>query len=300
MGRRFFSKLMQEPMVHFLLAGMLIFALYYAVKQTDEQKNSIVITDAHIEKMVLNFSREWNRAPTEQELKSLLDRFIELEVSYREALAMNLDKDDEIIKRRLEQKFKFVTEDMAGLYAPTESELVNYYQQHKLSYVEPEVYCFEQIFFDAEKYKNTREQAVQTLNNIKLKNLHFDQAVMLGDRFPFDVQFNRLTPADIAKSLGTAFTDSLQHSKKTEWVGPLASSYGYHILYITSYIPSTQKPYNDVAQTVRRDFIFDLQKKYNDQLLRNFRKSYTVEVIASKAINNPALVKKLVSLNNGK
>jgi hypothetical protein len=295
----FFYKLVKEPMIHFLLVGALIFWGFYATNPPEVQNNIIRITDAQIEKMVLTFSREWKRPPTELELKSLLDRHIELEISYREALAMNLDKDDEIIKRRLEQKFKFITEDMAGLYAPTEPELIHYFQQHKQTYLEPELYSFEQIFFDAEKHKNPSDNALQAIHKIETAHLSLNAAKMLGDHFPFEVQFERLTTEDITRSLGVAFTRSLQNSTKNKWVGPISSGYGTHLIYITFYSPPSPKKFQDVRPIVRRDFVYDLQKKYNTQLMQNFRKSYAIEVVVSKLDNNPSLVKKLVFLNHG-
>ena len=61
-------------------------------------------------------------APTPEEMASLVESKIHEEILFREALAMGLDKDDAIIKRRLAQKMDFVIEDLATMLEPTTAQ----------------------------------------------------------------------------------------------------------------------------------------------------------------------------------
>ena len=105
-------KLLREPLVHFLVLGAVVFAIFqFAADRSDVQEGKIVVTPGKIEQLVTGFSRTWRRPPTRQELDGLVEDYIRDEVLYREALAMGLDKDDTIVRRRMRQKLEFLTGD---------------------------------------------------------------------------------------------------------------------------------------------------------------------------------------------
>ncbi len=60
------------------------------------------------------FQSQWRREPTPEEFNRLVENRVQSEVLYREALAMGLDKNDEIVKRRMAQKMQFLAEDVAA------------------------------------------------------------------------------------------------------------------------------------------------------------------------------------------
>ena len=104
-------KLLREPLAHFLVLGALVFTMFqFAADRSDLQDGKIVVTRGKIEQLVTGFSRTWNRPPTRPELDGLVEDYIRDEVLYREALAMGLDKDDTIVRRRMRQKLEFLTE----------------------------------------------------------------------------------------------------------------------------------------------------------------------------------------------
>ena len=80
------------------------------------------------------FTRLWNRPPTQEELDGLVRDYIREEVMYREALALGLDRDDTIVRRRLQQKLEFLSEDLAVVGEPTEQELDQFLTQHPESF----------------------------------------------------------------------------------------------------------------------------------------------------------------------
>ena len=88
---------------------------HFLSKRTDNGPQKIVITQGQITSIVIGFSRTWQRPPTREELEGLIRDRVREEVYYREALAMGLDRDDTIIRRRLQQKLEFVTDDVAAL-----------------------------------------------------------------------------------------------------------------------------------------------------------------------------------------
>jgi len=122
-----FSRLIKEPLLHFFLLGAGVFAFYAVVGDSDEQRSDeIVVTTGQVERLVTGWTKTRMRPPTQAELEALIDEFVREEVYYREALAMSLDRDDVIIRRRLRQKMEFVTQDLSEMIDPTEEELVEY------------------------------------------------------------------------------------------------------------------------------------------------------------------------------
>ena len=121
----------REPLVHFLLLGAALFVIFGLVgKRTGGAPGTIVVTHAQIGAMTADFARTWLRPPTAQELQELVQDRVREEVYCREAIALGLDKDDAVIRRRLRQKMEFVSEDMAQDVEPTDDDLRAYLKAH--------------------------------------------------------------------------------------------------------------------------------------------------------------------------
>ena len=105
------KKLFREPLVHFLLLGSVLFAAHGALVPTSEP-GKIVVSQVRIGHLTEGFARTWLRAPTAEELEGLIRDYIREEVYCREAMAMGLDRDDTIIRRRLQQKLEFLSENV--------------------------------------------------------------------------------------------------------------------------------------------------------------------------------------------
>ena len=139
--------------MYFLLLGAAMFGTYQLVSDAGFSGNQpleeIVITEGHIDALILGFERVWQRPPTAQELDGLLQAHIREEVMYREALAMGLDRDDTIIRQRLQQKLAFLTEDIASLAEPTEGELEAFLATNQERFREQTRFSFEQVYFNA-------------------------------------------------------------------------------------------------------------------------------------------------------
>ena len=143
---------LREPLLHFLVIGTGIFLLYSLVRGGNETApREIVISESRIEALAENFGRTWTRPPTPQELRGLVDDYVKEEVFYREAIAMGLDRDDTVIRRRLRQKMEFVSDDAAATSEATEAQLQQFLAEHPERFVEPARVTFQQVFVNAGK-----------------------------------------------------------------------------------------------------------------------------------------------------
>ena len=112
------KRLFNEPLVHFLLLGLGLFILYGLVSDRRDDTQTIVIDNYDMDNLIASWEMQWKRLPSHDELKSLVEQNIRQEVLYQEALKMNLDHNDQIIKRRLAQKMKFLSNDLATITEP--------------------------------------------------------------------------------------------------------------------------------------------------------------------------------------
>ncbi len=134
--------------MHFLLLGALLFAAYGWLNQDGYgSRDEIVVTRQQVEGLATQFQRVWQRPPTSAETQALIDSWVRDEVYYREALAMGLERDDPIVRRRMSQKIQFIL-DRGAPAAPTDAELQQWLDDHADKYrIEP-VYALQQVYFD--------------------------------------------------------------------------------------------------------------------------------------------------------
>ncbi len=115
------KSLLREPLVHFILIGAVLFLLFnFTNGPAGDKPNRIVITPGQVEQMEAMFTRSRMRPPTEQEMDGLIESYLRDEIYYREALAMGLDKDDGLIRRRMRQKVEYILEDISAQADPTD------------------------------------------------------------------------------------------------------------------------------------------------------------------------------------
>lgn len=266
-----------QPLLHFLLLGGLLFVLYYAINPGSNSKETIVIDDDQVSRIVTVFQKEWNRMPTDEEMKGLLEKYVEEEIYYRKALEMNLDHNDEIIRRRLDQKLQFITNDMATLNEPKEADLQAYYTTNSKKYLLPVSYSFSHIYFNPDNRSDAEKDAANVLSALPSSDQPLDEIIKKGDPFPFAYHVDSLTEKEIAGQMGDEFVTALHKLPLKKWTGPVQSGYGMHLIYVDAVKTPAAPELSQVRADVLRDYQYDLQQKYNAQMLEDFRKDFTVQ-----------------------
>lgn len=131
-----FSKLLKDPLLHFLLIGVGLFFLFSQLNSDEEASDTqqIIINKSKLEVLSGTFMEENSIAPTDKEIQELLENAIREEVLSREAIALGLDKDDKVIRHRLAQKMQYLFEDVAMVEEPSDEVLKAYFQENKGSF----------------------------------------------------------------------------------------------------------------------------------------------------------------------
>ena len=148
------KKLLKEPLLHFLALGAVIFALNAwreKARPTEASAARIEVTAAVIERLRAGYERQFGKAPDAEELRGLVTAHIREEVLCREALALGLDRDDTIVRRRLAQKMEFLTDDLAGAAEPEDAAVREFFEKNAARYAKPAQVSFRHVYFSKEK-----------------------------------------------------------------------------------------------------------------------------------------------------
>jgi hypothetical protein len=273
--------LLREPLAHFLLLGAALFLLdaWLRPAAAPAANTEIVVSEARIRSLAQNFRRTWQRPPTQEELDGLVEGHVREEVFYREALALGLDRDDAIIRRRLQQKMEFVSEEAAALAKPSDDELAKYLEAHADAFrVEPRA-TFAQVYLDPRKRAATLEaDTKRLLHALDAAGPNADPA-RAGDRLTLlEPRYENATQSEIARVFGAEFAAAIVGQPPGTWSGPVKSGYGVHVVRVESVIQGGVPAFADVRPLVEREWANAKRKELSSAFYEKLRAKYQVTV----------------------
>jgi hypothetical protein len=270
---------LREPLLHFLLIGAALFLLYRALNGNEPSSpRSIVVSESRVEALAENFAKTWMRPPSAAELKGLVDDYVAEEVYYREAIAMGLDRDDTVIRRRLRQKMEFVTDDVALAGPATDVQLQAYLDAHRDKFLEPARYSFQQVFLSRERRgEAVGRDAEQLLAQLRAGKSATDPQ-SLGDATLLPPGMESATPQDIDNTYGAEFADAIANAPPGQWTGPASSGYGVHLLKVARRDPGALPPLAQVRPAVEREWEAEQRRHAKDALLQQLSSKYDVRI----------------------
>ena len=269
----------REPLVHFLVLGAGIFVLFGAVGDArDDKSDRIVVSAGKIENLAKLWRRTWQRPPTPQELEGLIEDHIKEEILYREALALGLDRDDTIIRRRLRQKMEFLVEDIAAAAEPTEAELQAYLEKNPDAFRVPPSVTFSHIFLNQDRRGEAAHRDAERLRIRLVGSTGRVDPAALGDPFLLPHDFKALPEYEVVKLFGREFAARLLELKPGQWTGPVESGYGVHLVFIRERTEPQTPELADVRDAVSREWLAARRREANEAFLRRLREKYTVIV----------------------
>ena len=215
------------------------------------------------------------------------------EVYCREAMALGLDKDDVIIRRRLRQKMEFVSADIADQAQPTDSELGAYLAEHPDKFRVDQQFTFRQLYLNPDKHgENLARDTAQLLAKLKQDGGDAGFAA-LGDPFMLDSSFTALPSGEATKQFGDKFTAKLGELAPGKWQGPVESGFGVHLVFVSERTRGRLPALADVRDAVRREWDNARRLEANEKFYQDLLKHYTVtiEQPAAKAAEELAATK---------
>lgn len=269
-----FQRAAREPLLHFLLIGAALFLVYDLMRDAgSEAPDRIVVTQGQQEQLVANFSRTWLRPPTKDELAGLVANYVREEVFYREAMAMGLDQDDPMLRRRMRMKLELILEDLS-VQTVTDAELAAFLQKNPEKFRAETQVSFQQVFLNPKKRKNIEADAKELL--IRLNN--GTAANSVGDSTLSPYEYKLVAHSDITRSLGEGFADEVADLSPGDWTGPVYSVYGAHLLKVSERIEARLPELAEIHDLVKREYLVVLKQQQKDLVYKKLRDNYEVTV----------------------
>lgn len=274
--RRGLSFIAREPFFQFMALG---FVLWFAMEhlQALHSRYTIHIGEAQRAHLTALYQQQYSRFPSSAQLQELLDRYVTEEIFLREGQALNLDQDDEIVRRRIAQKFEFLQADVGVPKEPTGTDLDQWYAQHQDRYLTPEQFSFSQIYFSTDRNGAAvaHERAVQALT--ALQGVHTDSVSQFGDSFPGPAEIVDVAQDGAERIFGKSdLTDHLAQAPLNTWAGPFRSGYGWHLIYLMERRAPVTPLLSEIRSKVRDDYVEAERQASNAANLVKLRHKYAV------------------------
>jgi hypothetical protein len=264
-----------------LILGLAIYAGYAWLNpdEAPESDQTIVVGAGERAWMRTSFEKRWNRPPTPNELEGLTKEYVRETAFYREALAMGLDQDDTIVRRRLAQKLEFLVQDLIDVKPATDEELEAYFDEHRADYRQPDLITFTHAFVDPDKWGNeTERHAATVLEALEEAEDPTSGAKELGDPFMLQLYYPERTEADISKLFGGGFARSLGDLSPGAWQGPVLSGYGMHLVYVHARETFPEPAFASVRDRVAEDWMEAKRAELNDEYRERLLEKYTIVI----------------------
>ncbi len=278
-GQRRIRQALKEPLLHFFLLGAGLFLLFASLNRGVMQvPDEVVVDQARVDGLVAQFERVWQRPPSPEEVRGLIDGWVREEIMYREGVALGLDVNDSVVRRRVAQKMAFIADGIAAT-EPTDAELEQWLQTHADQYRNEPVYELQQVYFNPAKHDadlGDRLQKVASTLGMSIEPPEGD-ITMLPAKLP------SAGIGEIMRIFGGDFVNALAALPVGEWQGPVRSAYGLHLVRVNAVTPAGEPILADVRAAVERDWSAAQSEELNEAFYQAVRERYTVRTVVDAA-----------------
>lgn len=268
---------LREPLTQFLLIGLLLFVVYGWATPGSGSDRQIVVSQGRVDDMVREYQAQLGRPPTSDQLANLVDNYVHDEILYREGMSLGFGRDDAVVRRRILQKYLIIAEETAEPVEPTDAELTAYLNAHKAEFSRAGAVTFDQIVFDKSGSVAEVEGAVAAARRALASGA---DPASLGRNSILPRRQVAVSMGLVARDFGDAFAGRLNDAPVGEWVGPVASTYGAHLVRVSARSPSTLPTLDEVRPIVAREWEADRRKSAELAHYRKLRSGYDVVVEA--------------------
>jgi peptidyl-prolyl cis-trans isomerase C len=272
---------LREPLLHFLLIGLVMFAVYSALNPDSSQGDRlsrIELTADDLRQLEVAWAAKWQRLPGPEELRHLVDAKVREEILYREGLALGLDKEDTIVKRRLAQKVEFLSEDVSTMRDPGVKELRAWFKQNASRFALPSRVTFRHLYFSGDRRgERSSIDATRALAKLAGRPADWPAAVNIADPFMYQSYYADRTPEYVANVFGTKFAQALSQLKPAaSWQGPIESGFGWHLVWLESLTPGRVPGFEEVEQEIKNEWLAEQRAAARRKAFETMKTRYEI------------------------
>lgn len=264
------KRLVSEPLLHFIAIGAVLFLIAgQKPAEGPPQRNEIVITEGDIDQMLVAWQAQGLPPPTPAAIRGMVESKIREEVLYREAIAMGLDQDDIIVKRRLAQKMDFLAEDLSALNEPAPEELRAWFAARREDFARPPRISFHHVYYSFDTQgRDARDVAAREVSG--------PAGPQNGDRFMFQNSYAERTETELRTTFGPVFARDVFTLEPGRWAGPVESGYGWHAVFVESKTPPALPTFEEAENEVKAVFLDARRAEFRQEAYRVMREKYNI------------------------
>ena len=265
----------------FYVIGAALFVIYHWLNPTaanSDTSRRIELTNDDIRQLEISWTAQWQRPPTPEEMRNLVEDKVRQEILYREGLALGLDRGDTIVKRRLAQKMEFLTDDVSALRDPSLDELKKWYAKNGSQFSLPSRITFRHLYFSPDKRgAQARDAAASALEKLAGKAADTIDLATLADPFMFQDHYGDRTPDQVANVFGTKFAKELFKLRPGAWNGPVESGLGWHLVWVDSITPGRTPEFEEVdISDIKSQWLSAQRAETKRELFETMRARYEI------------------------
>jgi hypothetical protein len=270
------KRLFTEPLFHFLALALVIFSVHGFLQPSGTgSPDNIVVTAAKIDQLGSVFAKTWQRPPNADELKGLIDDYVIEEIYVREALALGLDQDDTVIRRRLHLKMEFMSDAGADPPVPTDADLQAYLDTHAAEFEVDPLVSFRQIFLSPERRGDKIDRDATAILESLRQGASMEPAT-LGDATLLPYELPLTSRSSLAQAFGPEFAEAINSLHPDQWAGPVKSDFGLHVVQVSERKAGGLPPLDEIRAAVVREWTSARRKELEDDRLNELLKRYRV------------------------
>ena len=281
------NKLLAAPWFQVVSLGLLlaiILLILYGPGTPSDSDRKIVIDDADVAQLLASWQSTWNRMPTKEELTGILQNHVREEVLYQESLKQGLDKSNAAVKRALITQMDMLAEGQGQQQEISEEDILAYYTLRKEQFASPARLTFKQVYFGQEGQAGDFVRLRDTWNTA---GTPFEAARAEGTTTMLPPAIENRTSQQIDREFGEGFSGQLEEMQPGSWNGPVASSFGWHLIFLDSLTPSAPLPLSAVRGEIYSQLEYEEKNAAKEQFYTELIQQYdvTYKGLAKQIVN---------------
>lgn len=288
------KNLLKEPLIHFLLFGLILFGIFSLTADNEQDNITITLSEAKKAQLVFSFEKTYQRKPSEQELAVLINNNYKMQVASQKGIEMGLLDGDEVIQRRIQQKVEFIVEEVANSLNPSDEELKAFLEANRENYLSDQLFSFQHVYLDPLKHQNFRVKQDETLVKVnKIDNFNSgsaqenltkadekkktNQLMSLSDDIFLEYQYSNISHALVTRNFGSQFAETLQTMPLGNWLQDVKSGYGKHIVKLTIREGGEFQALDEVKYQVKKDWLIEQRTLNLASFYKQLFEEYSVD-----------------------